>query len=167
MQCTKMLKQAVIAATLLYLQPGCKAHQKTAMDKQAKEISQQMPDVDLAREGEDIAVWFKPTVLFAFDKAEIPDRIKYNLDWFAGILLHYPDTRVIVQGHTDDMGTESHNLQLSEERAKTVKDYLVAKGVPSTRLTIKGYGALAPRYANDTEASRAKNRRVEFLIQRK
>lgn len=164
MQCTTIIRQAAIIVTLLTLQPGCKIFQKTPMDKQEKEIRQEVPDVDVTREGENIVVSFKPTVLFAFDKAEIPDKIKNNLDWFAAVLQRYPDSHIIVRGHTDDVGTESHNLQLSEERAKTVKDYLVAKGVSSSRMTIKGYGATAPKYVNDTEPNRAKNRRVEFLI---
>jgi outer membrane protein OmpA-like peptidoglycan-associated protein len=164
MQCTRVIRQAAVVMALLILHPGCKIFQKSPMDKQAKAIRQKVPDVDVTREGDGIAVSFKPTVLFEFDKAEIPDRIKNNLDWFAAVLQRYADSRITVRGYTDDMGTESHNLQLSEERAKVVKDYLVYKGVSSSRLTVKGYGATAPKYANDTEANRAKNRRVEFLI---
>lgn len=164
MQCTAIIRQAVIIATLLTLQPGCKTSQKTRIDKQAKEISQQMPDVDVVKEGDSIEVSFKPTVLFEFNKSDIPDRIKNNLDRFAAILLRYPHSHIIVRGHTDDVGTESHNLSLSEQRAQAVKDYLVTQGVPSRRMNIKGYGATAPKYDNDTEVNRARNRRVEFLI---
>lgn len=164
MRCTVIIRHAAIIATLLTLQTGCKSLQKNSLHKQAKEIRKKVPDVDVVEQGNEIAVSFKPTVLFEFDKSDIPDRIKNNLDWFAAILLGYPDTHILIQGHTDDTGTESRNMSLSEQRAQAVEKYLAGKGVPSARMAIKGYGATAPKYPNDSEANRAKNRRVAFLI---
>lgn len=157
-------KQAALIASLISLQTACKVHKRSIIDKQVKEIRQQVPDMNAEKVKEGIEVYFKPTVLFAFDKAEIPDQIKDNLNRFAAILQRYPDSRVLVRGHTDDIGTETYNQSLSEQRAQVVKDYLVLQGVAASRLNVKGYGNAIPRYDNNTEVGRMKNRRVEFLI---
>ncbi len=72
--------------------------------------------------------------------------------------------KVIVEGHTDDRGSSLANQRLSEERAKKVVEYLVAKGVEVSRLEVKGYGETRPFAINKTEEDRAKNRRVEFVV---
>ena len=69
-----------------------------------------------------------------------------------------------IDGHTDNEGTEDYNLELSENRAKAVMDYLVSKGVDEARLTYKGYGFSMPKASNRTEEGKAINRRVEFTI---
>jgi outer membrane protein OmpA-like peptidoglycan-associated protein len=157
-------KQAAIVASLLSFQPACKIFQRSDLSKQAKEIRHQLPDMNAEEGKEGLEVYFKPTILFAFDKAEIPQQIKSNLNKFADILKRYPDYRILVRGHTDDLGTEAYNQSLSEQRAETVKEYLVTQGVNASRLKVRGYGNTVARYSNDSEAGRAKNRRVEFLI---
>jgi outer membrane protein OmpA-like peptidoglycan-associated protein len=157
-------KQAALVAVLISLQTGCKIFKRSDLSKQVQEIRQQVPDMNAEKVKEGVEVYFKPTVLFAFDKAEIPDQIKNNLNRFAAILQRYPDTRILVRGHTDDVGTETYNQSLSEERAQSVRDYLLTQGVSASRLKVKGYGNTIPRYDNSTEAGRMKNRRVEFLI---
>ena len=159
---------AVLLSVLATLQVSCKTHKRTSsvteLQKQEAEIRKEVPDMNAEQGEEGLEVYFKPTVLFAFDKAEIPDQIKFNLDRFADVLKRFPDHRVLVRGHTDDVGTASYNQTLSEERARTVKDYLVTRGVSDSKLKVKGYGNTVPRYSNDTEIGRARNRRVEFLI---
>lgn len=163
-----VLIQAAVVAGLLFLQPACKTKQQAQsnsdLKKQEKEIRQEVPDMIAEQKEEGLEVYFKPTVLFAFDKAEIPDQIRDNLNKFAAILKRYPNSSILVRGHTDDVGTEAYNQTLSENRAKTVKDYMVLQGVPGSRLKVKGYGNTVPRYSNDNEAGRSRNRRVEFLI---
>lgn len=134
------------------------------MDKQAEEIKNEVPGAKVERVGEGIVVEFNNKILFGFDQSVLSSAAKTSLDDLVTILNKYPDTDIEIQGHTDDTGTDTYNQGLSERRAKSVADYLRAKGISSARLTIKGFGESAPKYANDSEDGRANNRRVEFLI---
>ena len=134
------------------------------MDKQAEEIKKTVPDAKVERVGEGIVVEFSSNVLFAFDKSDLSADSKVNLQKLVTVLDNYPDTDIEVQGHTDSKGSNSYNMSLSERRAKSVTGYLTDKDITASRLTTKGFGETAPKYENDTESDRAKNRRVEFLI---
>lgn len=134
------------------------------MDKQAEEIKNKVPDAKVVRVGEGIVVEFSSNILFGFDKSDLSVEAQGNLDKLAGIMKDYPDTNVEVQGHTDSKGSESYNQKLSEQRANTVSQYLVKKGIDNKRLTINGFGELLPKYINTTEDGRILNRRVEFVI---
>ncbi len=134
------------------------------MDKQAKEIDEQVPGAKVERVGEGIVVEFNNAVLFGFDRADLSTQAKTELDKLVAILNKYPDTNLEVAGHTDSQGATDYNQRLSERRATSVASYVDAKGIAGHRLTTKGYGELAPKYDNDSEANMAKNRRVEFLI---
>jgi outer membrane protein OmpA-like peptidoglycan-associated protein len=134
------------------------------MDKQAEEIKKTVPDAKVERVGEGIVVEFSSNVLFAFDKSDLSADSKVNLQKLVTVLDNYPDTDIEVQGHTDSKGSNSYNMSLSERRAKSVTGYLTDKDIVANRLTTKGFGETAPKYENDTESDRAKNRRVEFLI---
>jgi len=134
------------------------------MDKQAEEIKKTVPDAKVERVGEGIVVEFSSNVLFAFDKSDLSSDSKVNLQKLVTVLDSYPDTDIEVQGHTDSKGSNSYNMSLSERRAKAVTGYLTDKDITASRLTTKGFGETAPKYENDTESDRAKNRRVEFLI---
>jgi len=134
------------------------------MDKQAEEIKNTVPDAQVIRVGEGIVVEFSSNILFAFDRSNLSDDATNNLDKLVVVVNKYPDTDIEVQGHTDSKGSEAYNLTLSEQRAHTVSGYLESQGISPGRLTIKGFGEAMPKYLNDTEADRALNRRVEFLI---
>ena len=134
------------------------------MDKQAEEIARTVPDVQVIRVGEGIVVEFRSNVLFGFDQSTLSANAKSNLDNLIVVLESYPETDIEVQGHTDSKGRVSYNQSLSERRASAVAEYLALKNVNTNRLTIIGFGELLPKYLNDTEEGRAKNRRVEFLI---
>jgi outer membrane protein OmpA-like peptidoglycan-associated protein len=134
------------------------------MDKQAEEIKKTVPDAKVERIGEGIVVEFNSNVLFGFDQSNLTVDAKTNLDKLVIVLNNYPDTDIEVQGHTDSKGSKAYNQSLSERRANEVSGYLTSKSIAATRLTIKGFGETAPKYENKTEADRAKNRRVEFLI---
>ena len=86
------------------------------------------------------------------------------LDQAAAILKDYPTLRVEVIGHTDDTGSRDHNLELSEKRASSVRSYLIAQGVDSTRIIARGAGPDEPLVAEKTRQARQKNRRIEFQI---
>jgi len=134
------------------------------MDKQAEEIEKTVPDAKVERVGEGIIVEFNSNVLFGFDQSNLSADSKTNLDKLVTVLKHYPDTDIEVQGHTDSKGSKEYNQSLSERRANAVSGYLTGKDITAKRVTINGFGETAPKYENKTEADRAKNRRVEFLI---
>ncbi|MGN6291768.1 MAG: OmpA family protein [Chitinophagaceae bacterium] len=134
------------------------------MDKQAEEIKNEVPGAKVERVGEGIVVEFNNQILFGFDKSDLGASAKGNLDELVTILNKYPDTNIEIQGHTDDTGTDSYNMGLSERRAVSVANYLRSHNISSGRITTKGFGESAPKYDNSTENGRSQNRRVEFLI---
>ena len=133
------------------------------MDKQAEEISQ-IPGAEVKRVGEGINVTFEEGVLFGYDKFNVTEPAEKKLDQLAEILNKYPDTYVLIEGHTDATGSDEYNRSLSQKRAEAVSDELREKNVVSKRIKTAWYGEGQPTYSNDTEANRAKNRRVEFAI---
>ena len=102
-------------------------------------------------------------VNFDFNKSTLQPAGKPILDEAAQILKDNPSVDVQVQGYTDAIGSVPYNLKLSERRAMTVKDYLMSKGIASSRLTTKGFGKSDPVATNDTAEGRAQNRRVELV----
>ena len=107
--------------------------------------------------------WILSGVNFDFNKAVVRPDAKEILKSDIKILKENPQIRVEVQGHTDDTGTAEYNMGLSDRRANAIKDYLISQGIAANRLTAKGYGESRPRFPNDSEANRAKNRRVELV----
>jgi outer membrane protein OmpA-like peptidoglycan-associated protein len=134
------------------------------MDKQAEELKKEVPDANVERVGEGIIVELSDKVLFDFGKSDLTDASRRSLDKIVDVFNKYPDTNIEVQGHTDDKGSEEYNQGLSVRRAVTVTDYLNSKGIANSRLNVKGFGELAPKYENASETGRAQNRRVEFLV---
>lgn len=103
-------------------------------------------------------------IFFEYDKSTILQQSFFELMRLTSLMEKYPDMTIEVRGHTDAKGSDSYNLRLSENRAKSVVDYLVSKGVNPKRLKYKGYGKSIPIDTNETEEGRSKNRRVEFKI---
>lgn len=103
-------------------------------------------------------------VQFEFDKAALLPGYEKELDKLADVMTDYPFVRAEIEGHTDDQGSDTYNLKLSDDRAKAVVDYLVKKKIDDKRLTWKGYGETKPLKPNTSEESRAVNRRVEFRV---
>lgn len=134
------------------------------MDKQAAEIENEVPGVNVERVGEGIVVEFTSDVLFGFDASALKPEAKENLNKLVTILSKYPDTDIEIHGHTDSKGSLAYNQSLSERRAKSVSGYLISKNIDLQRLKTVGYGEEKPIYENETADGRAKNRRVEFAI---
>jgi len=134
------------------------------MDKQAKAIKRQIPEAEVERVGEGILVTFDSGLMFNFDSYALSAATRENLQEMAGIMQEYEKTDIVIEGHTDNVGSEAYNLQLSKKRAKAVADYLGQKGVSSIRVKTEGYGEGQPVESNDTDANRQKNRRVEVVI---
>ena len=134
------------------------------MDQQAKELKQNIPGATVTRVGEGIAVTFASGLLFDFDSDRIRAEAGQNLRSLAASLDKYPNTDVLIVGHTDALGTDSYNMGLSERRASSAASYLTAQGVNSGRLRSVGRGETEPISDNGTETGRALNRRVEVAI---
>jgi outer membrane protein OmpA-like peptidoglycan-associated protein len=103
-------------------------------------------------------------IFFETDKFELLSYSQSELERLITFMTKNTTTQIEIGGHTDSEGSETHNNQLSQNRAKAVYDYLVSKGVEAGRLTFKGYGESAPIESNDTPEGRAKNRRTEFKV---
>ncbi len=108
--------------------------------------------------------WVLVGVNFDFNSARLTQESYPILFHAVQVLLQNPDMKVEIQGYTDSVGPESYNVKLSEKRAKTVKNYLVAHGVSASRLTVKGFGSKNPIADNKTADGRAMNRRIEFKV---
>jgi len=134
------------------------------MDQQAKELEQNIPGATIQRVGEGIAVTFPSGILFPFNSTEILPAGKSNLQQLASSLEKYPNSDVLIVGHTDSVGTDAYNLDLSQRRALAASAYLQSLAVPASRLRTAGKGKTEPIQPNDTEEGRAKNRRVEIAI---
>lgn len=134
------------------------------MDKQAEEMKNNIPEAEVKRVDEGILLELNGEILFGFDQADLTSTAKQNLNQLVTILQKYPDTDIEIQGHTDDKGKDAYNNRLSEQRANSVKNYLVQNNISASRLAAIGFGESRPAYPNDTEANRAKNRRVVFLV---
>jgi outer membrane protein OmpA-like peptidoglycan-associated protein len=134
------------------------------MDQQAKEIKQNIPGAVVERVGEGLQVTFESGLLFDYDSDVLRAAAKDNLATLASSLDKYPGTNVVIVGHTDDKGTDSYNMTLSERRAAAASGYLASRGVTSVRLRAVGRGEIEPVAPNDSDAGRQKNRRVEVAI---
>ncbi len=103
-------------------------------------------------------------IFFDFGKSKLTKSSKAELDRLVRFLKEHPTLEIEIEGHTDHVGQKHDNLKLSRDRAMSVRDYMVNKGIEQNRLNVKGYGESMPVAPNDTEQGRARNRRVEFKI---
>lgn len=134
------------------------------MDKQAEEIKNKLPDVNVTRVGEAIVIEFANDVLFGFDSYTISAQADENLVKLVEVLKTYPDTDITIAGHTDSKGSASYNQALSLRRSDAVAASLINKKIEATRISSLGYGEQNAKYSNTTADGQALNRRVEFLI---
>jgi outer membrane protein OmpA-like peptidoglycan-associated protein len=134
------------------------------MDQQAKELQQDIPGATVARVGEGIAVTFASGLLYDFDSDVVRAEAAQNLRNLAASLNKYPNTDLLIVGHTDAVGTSDYNMGLSQRRASAAASYLASQGVNSGRLRSVGRGETEPIATNDTEGGRQLNRRVEIAI---
>jgi len=105
-----------------------------------------------------------PPIEFEFNKADLKEHSKIALDMIADILIENSELKLMVFGHTCDVGSEEYNDWLSQKRAESVKTYLITIGVYGEFVKAKGFGERKPLVPNDSEEDRATNRRVEFVL---
>lgn len=136
------------------------------MDKQAQRIEEEIPGAEVERVGEGINVTFDESsgVYFDTEKYNINAKSQETLKKLADIFKEYPNSNILVEGHTDNTGSESYNLTLSKNRAQAVTNYLLGQGLENGRFDTKWYGESQAKYDNSTSEGRAKNRRVELAI---
>jgi outer membrane protein OmpA-like peptidoglycan-associated protein len=135
------------------------------MDKQAREIETALPGAQVERVGEGIKlVLGENAVRFDTNKSTLTANAKANLDKLVPVFNQYPDTNIQIYGYTDSTGTAEYNLKLSDQRAASVKAYLIGKGLAAGRFVTTGMGIADPIATNDTPEGRSQNRRVEFAI---
>ncbi|MUV03580.1 OmpA family protein [Flavobacterium rakeshii] len=135
------------------------------MDKQARDIDEALPGADVERVGEGIKITLgENSVNFDLNKSSLTSTAKGNLDKLVPVFNEYPDTDIEIFGYTDSSGSDEYNLKLSEQRAASVKTYLVGKGISGARINTVGRGEADPIASNDTKEGMSKNRRVEFAI---
>ena len=134
------------------------------MDKQAEEMQRDLEGVKVQRVGEGIKLTFDSGILFEVNKSNLSGQAMTNLTDLGVILNKYDDTNILIEGHTDSDGTDAYNQTLSEQRANSVKGYLVTQSVTSGRITTVGYGESQPVADNTTAGGKQLNRRVEVAI---
>ena len=134
------------------------------MDKQAAELEQNIKGAKVERVGEGIQVTFESGLLYDFDSDVVKPDARTNLRELAVSLDKYPNSDLVIIGHTDQVGSAEYNQQLSERRASAAARYLVSQGVSGSRVATRGLGETEPVQTNDTETGRAANRRVEVAI---
>ena len=134
------------------------------MDKQAEEMRQDIENAKIERIGEGIKITFDSGILFEIDSSELQPMARSNIESLAKILNKYPDTNILIEGDTDNTGSEEYNQKLSERRAEAVAAYQRSLNVASSRISTVGLGELNPIASNDTAYGRTQNRRVEVAI---
>jgi outer membrane protein OmpA-like peptidoglycan-associated protein len=131
--------------------------------KQSAELQRQLDELN-AKATDRGMVLTLGDVLFASGKAELKDGATANLNKLVAFLNNYPNRTVMIEGYTDNVGSNEYNLGLSQRRADSVKGYLTSQGINSVRLTSDGKGETMPVAGNDSVNGRQQNRRVDIII---
>ncbi len=136
------------------------------MDKQAQKIEEEIPGAEVERVDNGIVVTFDEGsgVYFDTNKYNINASSQETLNKLVGVFREYPDTNILVVGHTDNTGDANYNMNLSKNRAYAVTNYFKGKGLSSGRFTTNWFGEDQPVHDNSTVEGRAKNRRVNIAI---
>ncbi len=134
------------------------------MDQRAKTLEQTIAGARIERVGEGILVTFDSGLLFDFDSDVLREPARANLRELAANFSRYPDSDLLIVGHTDAQGEDAYNQRLSERRAASAASYLAAQGVPRDRVRTAGRGEGEPVAQNDSDDGRQQNRRVEVAI---
>lgn len=120
--------------------------------------------IEVTRDGDVIKLNLPDAVTFDFNSAALKPQFYPALDQVAGTMADYNQTVVEISGHTDSVGSDDYNQKLSEQRAASVSNYLVGKGLMRQRFEVVGMGERYPIASNDTDGGRAQNRRVEIRV---
>jgi len=141
---------------------GAKQQAQTATT-QAQQLQQELAALQ-AKQTDRGLVLTVGDVLFETGRADLRAGALRNLYPLVTFLQKYPERQAMIEGHTDSVGSDSSNLDLSQRRADAVRDFLMQNGVKASQITTRGYGKASPIASNDTAAGRQQNRRVEIII---
>lgn len=131
--------------------------------KQAEDLQRQIAELNAKATDRGLVVTLGD-LLFETGKSELKGGAASNLSKLSGFLTQYPDRTVTIEGHTDSVGGDDFNLSLSQRRANSVQQFLIAQGIAANRLTASGKGENFPVASNDSASGRQMNRRVEVII---
>ena len=136
------------------------------LDRQEQRLREQTAGtgVEIDRVGNEILLRMPSGVTFDTNSYAIQPQFRSTLDEVARTLADYPSTYIDVYGHTDSTGNDAINIPLSQNRAQSVADYLIARGVNAARIATRGFGSSQPIASNATEAGKQANRRVEIRV---
>jgi outer membrane protein OmpA-like peptidoglycan-associated protein len=134
------------------------------MDRQAEEMQRDIKGAKIERVGEGIKITFESGILFSVNSSDLQPAAQENIGKLAAILNKYPDTNILVEGHTDSTGSTEYNKSLSDRRAASVANFAKSMNVKGDRFSTVGYGESQPAASNSTAEGRQANRRVEIAI---
>lgn len=137
------------------------------MERQAKQLEQQMAGTGVTvtpNPNGNIDLVMPGNITFAFDSASLNPSFRPTLDKLAATMNEYNQNTVTIAGHTDSVGNPSYNMNLSRDRANSVRNYLVNRGVASNRINVVAYGQTRPIADNNSDYGRQQNRRVELTV---
>jgi outer membrane protein OmpA-like peptidoglycan-associated protein len=134
------------------------------MDKQEEELRKEVKAANIERQGDELVVRFSSAILFDTGKADLKPQSRADLTEFAEVLKKYPDTDLVIEGHTDSTGSKAVNEKLSAARAESVLSFLASQGVVARRMQGRGFADTQPVGDNATDTGRAENRRVQVKI---
>ncbi len=134
------------------------------MEQQAKELETVEGMENVAYDPNQKKIDATMDILFDFDKSGIRSSERSKLNELAQVFSKYPENVVVIEGHTDNVGSDEYNRNLSEDRAQSVAAYLRGQNINISSLSARGYGESRPVATNDTAGGREKNRRVEIKI---
>lgn len=157
-----------MAVTMLTSMTACHTSKKVTnrryMSTLHRDLKRHIKDADVSKTGDTVRVVYPELVMFDFDKDQVKAQALPSMEQFANTLRDYCLVHVIVNGYTDNTGTDEVNLSLSKRRAENAKNTLETDGVGNTRIITNGMGAANPVMTNSTPEGRRANRRVEFVI---
>ena len=134
------------------------------MDKKEKRLKEKVKSAQIERVGDELIVKFDAGLLFTTGSDALAAASQEGLTDFAEVLQEFPDTDLVIEGHTDSDGKEGYNKSLSDKRAVSVASYLAQQGIVQPRMNSMGYGESKPVADNATAAGKQLNRRVEVKI---
>ena len=158
------MKKSVLFLAVLMFVTGCSLFQKKTDSTGEAAAGVSSEAMDLTATGSDSGkIQGLRTVNFEFDKSTLNLTEKNKLAQNAMWIQNHPQFKIVVEGHTDQLGSNEYNLSLGERRAKFVRESLIKLGVPAAKLSITSFGEEKPLSQDDTEAGRAQNRRANFV----
>lgn len=167
----KFLKLSVLALLTVFMVSACKSSKKTSVSQKEmtarslyKRLKSDLKSADVSRMGDTVRVVYPEIAMFDFGKSQIKSESLPSFQRFALVMKEYPTIHFMINGYTDNVGTDDVNTELSAMRAKAGQKILSDYGVDAMRMMTNGYGSANPTMSNTTDQGRQANRRVEFLL---